>query len=97
MYISTHKLFECICISSKTLYISSMDNVIYILTKHPPSAGFPSPSGGVALSAPIWVTAAFGGGERNEAKINIKNLGRHERPIYVAPAAPRPGRQLTPP
>ena len=36
----------------------------WILAKYPPSVGFPSPSGGVAPSAPIWETAAFGGGER---------------------------------
>ena len=85
---------------------------IYILAKFPPSAGFPSPSGGVAPlapplgafgapvgapAAPIWVTAAFGCGERKDTKINIKNLGRPERTIFGAPGAPRSGRQLTPP
>ena len=35
------------------------------LTKFPPWAGFPSPSGGVAPLAPIWETAAFGGGLSN--------------------------------
>ena len=48
-------------------------------------------------AAPIWETAAFGGGERIVAKKNIKNLGRHERPIFGAPGPPRSGRQLTPP
>ena len=37
---------------------------IYRLVKHPPSAGFPSPSGGAAPAVPIWETAAFGGGKR---------------------------------
>ena len=56
---------------------------IYILAKYPPSAGFPSPSGGVApwvpplgafgatVGAPtalIWETAAFSGGERKKEK-----------------------------
>ena len=40
------------------------------LAKYPPSAGFPSPSGGVA---PIWETAAFGGGEREQN--NTKDMG----------------------
>ena len=38
---------------------------IHILAKHPPSAGFPFPSGGAVPSAPIWETAALGGGKRN--------------------------------
>ena len=52
---------------------------LYTTRKLPPSAGFPSPSGGVALMvpplgafgapvrapvAPIWATAAFSGGKR---------------------------------
>ena len=59
------------------------------LAKYPPSAGFPSPSGGVAPSvpplgaagapdgapmAPIWKNAALGGGERK------KKLGHRRRP-----------------
>ena len=46
--------------------------------------------------APIWETAAFGGGERMETK-QKKNLGRHERPIFGASGPPQSGRQLTPP
>ena len=41
----------------------------------PPSAGFPSPSGGVAPTAPIWATAAFGGGERK------KKIGAPSAPL----------------
>ena len=48
--------------------------------KHPPSAGFPSPSGGTAPFgalvgvplAPIWETAAFGGVER---EIKYRKIG----------------------
>ena len=74
---------------------------IYIYTRElPPSAGFPSPFGGVAplapplgdfgapvgaLMAPIWETAAFGTDERKVKKIK-KNLGRHGRPIFGASA-----------
>ena len=52
----------------------------WILAKFPPSAGFPSPSGGVAPSAPRLVclrrpfAAAFGGGKR---EINTKNWGAY--------------------
>ena len=60
-------------------------NIEFIILSYarelPPSAGFPSPSGGVAPqapplgafgapvgapAAPIWETAAFGGGESQE-------------------------------
>ena len=73
--------------------------------KYPPSAAFPSPSGGVAPSAPPLVRlrrpfgkppplAAVKEWKLNEKK---KKLGRHERPIFGAPGPPRSGRQLTPP
>ena len=57
---------------------------LYYTRELPPSAGLPSPSGGVAPpapplsdfgtpvgvpAAPIWETTAFGGGERNISKI----------------------------
>ena len=44
-----------------------------------------------APPAPIWETVAFGGGEKN------KKIGRHGRPLFGAPGAPRSGLQLTPP
>ena len=46
---------------------------------------------GVPL-APIWETAANGGGERKR-----KKLGCYGRPLFRAPRAPRSGRQLTVP
>ena len=60
--------------------------------KLPPSAGFPSPSGGVAPlapplgafgdtvrapAAPSWTTAAFGGGERKYLKKNWGACSAH--------------------
>ena len=55
----------------KNIYIYSWRPFKSILTKHPPSAGFLSPSGGAAPSAPVRQTAAFSGGERK-----VKNLAR---------------------
>ena len=58
---------------------------IYILVKYPPSAGFSSPSGGVALPVLIWETAAEGGGERK----NGKKIGAPwAPPIWGAGGAP---------
>ena len=55
-----------------------------VVAKEPPSAGFPSPSGGVApYGDPIWETAAFGGGEReytNLGTMGAPYLGRQGRP-----------------
>ena len=45
---------------------------IYILAKQPPSAAFPSPSGGAPPSAPIWETAAVDGVSANK---KLKNWG----------------------
>ena len=62
--------------------------VIYKLAKYSPSAGFPSPSGGVVPSGPIWETAAFGGGERNEKKKKKKTWGAMGAHIWGVGAAP---------
>ena len=64
---------------------------IDITAKHPPSAGFLSPSGGAAPSAPIRETNAFGGGNR----IGKINQGARGAPLMAVaikkngvPAAP---------
>ena len=46
--VSKMYIYACICIYSR-------NTIIYynILAKHPPSAGFPSPSGGAAPSAAV--------------------------------------------
>ena len=70
---------------------SFITGIIIQLAKYPPSAGFPSPSGGVAPSVPplgafcthvgappvpILETATFGGGKRQKDK---KNLGQKKK------------------
>ena len=60
--------------------------LIIILAKYPPSAGFPSPSEGVAPSAPRlgcprWLFAAAFGGSIGVNKTK-ENLGRPRRPMF---------------
>ena len=56
-------------------------HIYYIYTREtPPSAGFPSPSGGVTPLAPTLETDAEGGGKRQKYK---KKLGRLQRPIVL--------------
>ena len=80
---SSERIFNPMCYTGDNKTLHDIITYVYLktLAKHPPSAGFLSPSGEAAPSSPIWETAGFGGGKKKKAGFG----GGSCRPEWGAP------------